>query len=703
MHRPILAAAAIVLGALALLVGALLSDAGRLLRPDAFADRMAASLADGRVAAFAAERLTEAILAQDRDLTAYRPLILAASRDVVASSAFRGLVRGAARRAHAAVFSRVGQSVVLSVPDVEVVLRGALAGAPDVAARIPAAVRLGIATLGAHPAVRAAVGAMQRGLALARFAPVALAVGVLLVVAGILAMPDRRDALVGAGAALIVVGAALWALVPVGQAVVGRLADDPGARGAVAGLWGVALAGVPGWGLTYGGIGVVLAAAGSSLLERLDVADLGARARRLLVAEPRHRTLRLARAVAITAAGLLAVVAPRAALSALAVAAGLALAFVGLRELFAVVLHATPAHVRFGRAVAESGEGWAVGAVLVVLLAALFAGAIALTRRSAATARVATTIDACNGAAALCDRRLDEVVLAGTHNAMASADIATWLFPQQERWIATQLADGVRALLIDVHYGTPVGGRVRSELDRGDMLARARRVLGPEGTAAAMRIRDRLVGGREGPRGLYLCHAFCELGATPLDSGLRAVRDFLIQHPNEVIVLVIEDHVPPRDLAGAFEASGLARFVYRRSAPRWPTLREMIARDERVVALIESGRAGVPWLRPAFAVLQETGYSFASARDTLSCAPNRGGTSGSLFELNHWIETTPAPRPSNAALLNAYEALLERARRCERERGRRVNILAVDFYRTGELMRAVGTLNGLGEVGGGMQ
>src|SRR5688500_20108705 len=110
MHRPVLAAASIVVGALCVLVGALLSDASRLLRPDTFADRVAASLGDQRVAGFAAERLTDAILAQSRDLTAYRPLILAASRDVVASSAFRGIVRGAARRGHAAVFSRVGQS-----------------------------------------------------------------------------------------------------------------------------------------------------------------------------------------------------------------------------------------------------------------------------------------------------------------------------------------------------------------------------------------------------------------------------------------------------------------------------------------------------------------------------------------------------------------------------------------------------------------
>ena len=702
LHRTPLGYACVVLGALGLLAGALLSDAARILRPDVFADRIAASLADERVAAFAAEHVTDAVLAQQRDLTAVRPLILAASRDVVGSSAFRGVVRTAARRAHAALFSRLGRSVVLSVPDLEVVLRSALAGAPAVAGSIPNAVAVGLSGASEHPAVRVALAATQSGLAVSRYAWLALVAGAVLLAGGVLLMRDRRDALVAAGAALVAVGIALWAVLPVGEAIVERLVDGAGARGALAGLWTVALAGVPSWGLMYGGIGVVLAAAGSSLLERLDVPELARSAARLLVGEPRHRSARLARGLAIAATGLVAVVAPRALVALLTVVGGLGLAFVGLREVFAVVLHAAPADARLGRAFAASGEGWAVGGVLVVVLAAAFAGGIAVVNRAGAEERAPTTIDACNGAAALCGRRLDEVVLAGTHNSMASADVSSWLFPQQERGMVAQLADGVRALLIDVHYGTPVGDRVRTDLTDGAQRAAAERALGPEGTAAAMRVRDRLVGGEAGDRGLYLCHGFCELGALRLDRALGAIRDFLAAHPNEVVVLVIEDYVAPADLARAFEASGLAELVYRGEAGRpgapeapWPTLRELIARDERVVALIESGRPGVPWLLPAFAVVQETPYTFPAGRDTLSCAPNRGGTSGSLLLVNHWIETTPAPRPSNAAVVNAFDVLVERAQRCERARGRRPNILAVDFYRTGGLLPATRALNGL--------
>ncbi len=653
--RPTVAAAlCLLLGALALFGGALLTDGGRLLRPDTFADRAAASLGDERVSAYVADYLTNAVLAQNRDLTAYRPLILTAARGVVTSDAFRGIARGAVRRGHSALFSGVGQSVVFSAGDLDTLLRSALAATPELAQALPDVVEMEDASgFADHPAVQVARLAIQLHDALPRAGLLALLLGVVCLVVGGWLLRDLRTALVGAGTALLAVGLALWVMIPLGAAVIARLTTDPAAGAALAGLWSVALYGLRGWELAFGATGVVLAAAGSSLLERLDVIDAGRRVRRLIIATPRRRSVRLTRAVGITILGVVTAAAPGPILTLIVVLTGVGLAFIGLRELFAVVLHSAPADVRVGRAMAANGEGWAVGVVLVVVLAALFAGVVALTARPVIAARGITSIDVCNGAAALCDRRLDEVVLAGTHNSMASADRPYWLFPQQERGIVAQLDDGIRALLIDVHYGTPVGDRVRTDLSDPKTVAEAERVLGPEGTAAAMRIRDRLVGAAEGSPGLYLCHGFCELGAAPLDSTLRAIHEFLVRNPEEVMVIVIEDYVKPADLAAAIERSGLGEFVYRErggvdEGTAWPTLRELVSRDERVVVLLESGRRDVAWLLPAFEVMQETPYNFASAGDTLSCAPNRGGTTGSLFQVNHWITTTPAALVSNA-------------------------------------------------------
>jgi hypothetical protein len=332
--------------------------------------------------------------------------------------------------------------------------------------------------------------------------------------------------------------------------------------------------------------------------------------------------------------------------------------------------------------------------VVLALAGLLVAGIAWLGRPPAAAVRLAS--NACNGAAELCGRRLDEVVFPGTHNSMSSAEIADWLFPQQERSIRAQLEDGIRALLLDVHYGIPVEGHVKTDLDsESGSREKLERAVGKEGVDAAMRIRDRLAGKDEGPRGLYLCHGFCELGATPLPGALEQIHEFLVQNPDEVLVLVVEDYVTPADLAGAFAESGLDGLVYRGTpGPPWPTLRELVDGRQRVLVLTETGRPGIPWIHPAFEVMQETPYHFARVEE-LSCVANRGGTAGSLFLMNNWIDTTPAPKPSNAAIVNAYDALVARAKQCQAERGRLPTVLAVDFYRTGELFRAVRSLNGL--------
>src|SRR5688572_10919780 len=187
------------------------------------------------------------------------------------------------------------------------------------------------------------------------------------------------------------------------------------------------------------------------------------------------------------------------------------------------------------------------------------------------------------------------------------------------------------------------------------------KAVGKEGYDAALRIRNRLVGVDEGNPGLYLCHGFCELGAYTLVSLLSEIRDFLVSHPDEVLLCVIEDYAAPAEIARAFDESGLTEFVYQGQVqPRWPTLRELITSDRRVIVFIESGRPGIAWLRPAFESIRETPYRFHKT-DEFSCVANRGGDAGSLFLLNHWIDTTPTPRPSNAAVVNAFPVLSQRA------------------------------------------
>jgi hypothetical protein len=61
--------------------------------------------------------------------------------------------------------------------------------------------------------------------------------------------------------------------------------------------------------------------------------------------------------------------------------------------------------------------------------------------------------------------------------------------------------------------------------------------------------------------------------------------------------------------------------------------------------------------------------------------------------MNHWIETTPSPKPTNARIVNAREFLLKRIKAFRKERGHLPNLVAVDFYREGDLVAVARELN----------
>jgi hypothetical protein len=688
----------ITLGVVLITLSAILSVARRaVLFSDNFADHLASSLADPRVAAFAADRIADGVLKANPDLTAFRPLIVATARGAVGTESFQALVRTAARTAHANLFSERGRRVILSVPDVGVLLKSALANAnPALAQKVPPQVQAVAASIGDTQVERVVVRLSRVARRSAWLTLTLFLTGLALAFGGLGLASRHRRALVRLGLDLLVAGIVLLLLMPAGRAIAGMLPHDELARNAARGLWDHFAGALRTWGFVLAGIGLVVQAAGQSLLERFDPQETGRRLLAWIENPPGGARARLVRGLVLLVAGALAIAWPAVAASVVVVLVGGGLAFVGLREVFEIALRAGPQPG--AAAVAARGPSARVRVALVLALAAAFVAAIAwIGRPPAAVVRLES--GACNGAPELCGRRLDAVVFPATHNAMSAADIPDWLFPQQEKSIPVQLEDGIRALLFDVHYGIPVEGVVKTDL-ASDIGSRDKfdKAVGKEGIDAAMRIRDRLAGKEEGPRGLYLCHGFCELGATPLVDAFRAIHEFLVRNPDEVLVFGIEDYVSPQDLAAAFAESGLEELVYKGPpGPPWPTLREMIDSRQRVVVTLESGRKGVPWLHPVYeGVLQETPYRFLQPSE-MSCAPNRGGTSGSLFLMNNWIETTPSPKPSNAAIVNGYDALLARARQCRKERGRLPNLIAVDFYRTGDLLRVARTLNGVAQ------
>ena len=285
----------------------------------------------------------------------------------------------------------------------------------------------------------------------------------------------------------------------------------------------------------------------------------------------------------------------------------------------------------------------------------------------------------CNGAAELCGRRFDEVAYATTHNAMSARfdpyDYSI-IVSNQCSGVPTQLADGIRALMLDIHYYLPPDGDV------------------PD---------------------LYLCHADCAFGSQLLVDGLSEIRAFLDSHPGEVVSLIIETDADTGDMEDAirdaFDAAGLVPYAWTQTpGTPWPTLGAMVASNQRLVVLTDDATPharcdadGVPcpwyqylWSQLAF----ETPYTFSQPKN-FTCADNRGEPGNDLFILNHFL-TNNVGAPSYAQKVNHGFLLSRRARDCWAYQGRIPNFVTVDFYEIGDVLRTVNLLNWLWGATGGV-
>jgi hypothetical protein len=666
---------------------------------DQFANRATAALQDERVRPAVADRVTDDLLLRATpDLLAARPIISSAVAGVVGGDAFVALFRRAAIDAHSAVFRRDSDAVALTLVDVGVIVTEALRQLrPELAARLEADRRVEL--LGRD------VGDVTGDLArLARqvraLAYVLALLTVVCALAAVAISPDRRRGVARLGVAVIAAGVAIVALTVVVRALVVAAvgADAEDAAGAV---WD-AFAGdlrIAGW--LIAAAGAVLAAAAASLLRPIDVDEPLRAAGRYATTEPQRTRWRVARGGALIAIGVLVIAQPS---QMLVVAITLLGVYVLDKGLEAVLRVLGPPQERAPAGAARRSRVRllavpATAVALVVAAAAAYAGSDAVDEPP-------PDVERCNGHRALCDRRLDEVALPATHNSM-SVPLPGWYAALQEHSIAEQLGDGVRGLLIDTHYADRLpNGRTRTYFTSEGKVRQAieQDAVSPRSVGAARRLRERLGFRGEGERGMYLCHTFCELGSTPLGDVLADIHDFLVTHPAEVLVVINQDYVTPEDFTSAVEDAGLAGYTFTPPGDGvWPTLRELIERDRRLVLLAENQAGAAPWYQPAFErVTQDTPFTFKRpARLTdpdelgASCAANRGPSGAPLFLVNHWVNTDPAPRPSNAAIVNAAGPLLRRARACEADRGRPVSLLAVDFYTRGDVFAVVDELNGL--------
>jgi hypothetical protein len=706
--RELWATAMVVVSVVLVIVALALSYLGRaVLRPQPFADRAVAALRQPAVSEEVADRLADAVVGSGSgDLVTLRPLVRAATGSIVSSPAFLALLRRAVFEAHVAVVQHHDHTMAINVADAGVLVAGLLRRFAPAAARTVSAERAEhLLTLQPGEEVLSAVRTARRVYTLAWVLAV---IAWLLAVGAIWRSAARRRTVRQLGAGLAIGGLVLVALYTMGGATAGQLA--PSGRGpVVAALWQAFLGGLRAQALWTTAAGAVIAALASQPLRPAQVAEIPWQGWRLLSGSDGGAVTPagLAAAVALIAVGIAILLEPGAVLRVVVLAVGAFLLYRGV----AGVLRWGAA--RSARAVATGRLGTgrarqALRLVPVVIGVAALGAAVTVIVTGGGDEAPAATPTACNGFTALCGRPLNDVALAATHNSMASVTIPTFLFGQQDGTIADQLDFGIRGLLIDTYYGDKVNGGVRTDLESLPKRETAERELGAPAVNAALRIRSRLDRRGKGRRGIYLCHGFCEIGAVSLSSALTDLRSFLVSHPDAVLVVINQDEgVSPANIRRAFERAGLLDLVYRGPLGRagsFPTLRKMIDSDQRLVVMAENDAGDIPWYHLAYrSALQETPYRFRStagltdpSRLAGSCRPNRGPDSAPLFLLNNWVDTTPVPRASNADVVNARRALLTRSRTCQRIRHRLPNLLAVDFFRRGDVLGVVNALNGVG-------
>lgn len=275
----------------------------------------------------------------------------------------------------------------------------------------------------------------------------------------------------------------------------------------------------------------------------------------------------------------------------------------------------------------------------------------------------------CNGAPELCARPLNEVAFATTHNSMTSTEEG-WFLPNHNLALPTQLADGVRGLMLDTHF-----------FDNGSL------------------------------NGVFLCHGegLCNLGNQPLVTDLLRIKDYLDTHLGEVVVLIFESYVDAASTAAVFEEAGLldplnpeSDMLYAHPGGEWPRLGDLVLSGERILVLTDDSlnaaeTAAYPWYHYLWnGTAFETPFSLHPddfPDPGFTCEDLRGNPGDDFFILNHFL-TNAVGHPTFAEEVNYNPIFLDRALECETFQNHIPNFVAIDFHEIGDVFDVVRSLNG---------
>ncbi len=261
----------------------------------------------------------------------------------------------------------------------------------------------------------------------------------------------------------------------------------------------------------------------------------------------------------------------------------------------------------------------------------------------------------CNGHATLCAKRVNEIFFAMTHNSHADNGNFSALAANQNGNVAAQLNAGIRGLNIKPYW--------EANGSCGD-----------------------------GSLGLYLYHGNPILGCEPLEDFLNTIRDFLLTNNRECIVMTIEGSASAARLDSIFGVTGLSELMYDHNGGEWPFLHQLITSNKRLIVLSDRSDAeDYPGQHVMWEHTVDVNYDNQNTSQ-FDCTFDRGNPNGAFFLLNHFL-TNLTPQASSAPQTNAYNMIYNRALECWESNSKRPNFVMVDFYASGDVVRAVDSLN----------
>lgn len=196
-------------------------------------------------------------------------------------------------------------------------------------------------------------------------------------------------------------------------------------------------------------------------------------------------------------------------------------------------------------------------------------------------------------------------------------------------------------------------------------------------------------------------------------------------NPDEVVTLLLvnSDGVYARELEGVYSEADIAHYGYiaptmdkaplpsNETHAAWPTLDEMIAKDQRLVSFInpiEPDKQNAPYLLNEFDFVWENKYDVTNPVN-FTCAPDRPANqniadvhdSRRLFTMNHFLYWQQAfgievPDVRNVSRINAWEgpgALGVHMRDRSSQLTRQPTFVLVDFFNVGPAIETVDIFN----------